>query len=168
MFNINDDVMYGNVGVCHIEGILNGKDIGMNVDKEYYKLYSYGEKEVIYTPTDTNVFMRKIMTKEQIKELIHKIPSLKTIKMQSKNIKVQSDYYKTFLKNCDSENMLMLIKTIYEKNLDRKKEGKKEGTIESLFLKEAQEKLYLEIAIAFGVEIDEVPKIIENELKNMQ
>ena len=168
MFNTNDNIMYGNVGVCRIEGILSGKEIGMNVDKAYYKLYSYGEKEVIYTPTDTNVFMRKIMTKEQIKEIIHKIPSLETIKIKSKNIKVQSDYYKTFLKNCDSENMLMLIKTIYEKNLDRKREGKKEGTIEGVFLKEAQRKLHLEIAIAFGVEIDEVPKIIENELKNIQ
>ena len=75
------------------------------------------------------------MTKEQIKELIRKIPSLKTIEIQSKNMKVQSDYYKTFLKNCDSENMLMLIKTIYEKKLDRKREGKKEGTIENIFLK---------------------------------
>ena len=153
--------------MLRIEGILGGDEIGMNTEKKYYKLYSYREKEIIYTPTDTNVFMRKIMTKEQIKELIRKIPSLKTIEIQSKNMKVQSDYYKTFLKNCDSENMLMLIKTIYEKNLDRKREGKKEGTIENIFFKEAQEKLHLEIAIAFGVNIEEVPKIIENELKNM-
>jgi CarD family transcriptional regulator len=167
MFNVDENIMYGNVGVCRIEGILGGDEIGMNTEKEYYKLYSYREKEIIYTPTDTNVFIRKIMTKEQIKELIRKIPSLKTIEIQSKNMKVQSDYYKTFLKNCDSENMLMLIKTIYEKNLDRKREGKKEGTIENIFFKEAQEKLHLEIAIAFGVNIEEVPKIIENELKNM-
>ena len=75
MFDINDNIMYGNVGVCRIDGILSGDKIGMNPDKKYYKLYSYGEKEVIYTPIDTNVFMRKIMTKEQIKELIHKIPN---------------------------------------------------------------------------------------------
>ena len=67
MFDINDNIMYGNVGVCRIDGILRGDKIGMNPEKEYYKLYSYGEKEVIYTPIDTNVFMRKIMTKEQIK-----------------------------------------------------------------------------------------------------
>ena len=152
MFNVDENIMYGNVGVCRIEGILGGDEIGMNTEKKYYKLYSYREKEIIYTPTDTNVFMRKIMTKEQIKELIRKIPSLKTIEIQSKNMKVQSDYYKTFLKNCDS---------------DRKREGKKEGTIENIFFKEAQEKLHLEIAIAFGVNIEEVPKIIENELKNM-
>lgn len=167
MFDINDNIMYGNVGVCRIDGILSGDKTGMNPDKKYYKLYSYGEKEVIYTPIDTNVFMRKIMTKEQIKELIHKIPNLETIKIHSKNMKVQSDYYKTFLKNCDSKNMLMLIKTIYKKNLDRKKDGKKERTIENIFFKEAQEKLHLEIAIAFGIDIEEVPKIIENELKNM-
>ena len=148
MFDINDNIMYGNVGVCRIDGILSGDKIGMNPDKKYYKLYSYGEKEVIYTPIDTNVFMRKIMTKEQIKELIHKIPNLETIKIHSKN-------------------MLMLIKTIYKKNLDRKKDGKKERTIENIFFKEAQEKLHLEIAIAFGIDIEEVPKIIENELKNM-
>ena len=88
MFDINDNIMYGNVGVCRIDGILSGDKIGMNPDKKYYKLYSYGEKEVIYIPIDTNVFMRKIMTKEQIKELIHKIPNLETIKIHSKNMKV--------------------------------------------------------------------------------
>ena len=83
MFNVDENIMYGNVGVCRIEGILGGDEIGMNTEKKYYKLYSYREKEIIYTPTDTNVFIRKIMTKEQIKELIRKIPSLKTIEIQS-------------------------------------------------------------------------------------
>ena len=84
MFDINDNIMYGNVGVCRIDGILSGDKIGMNPDKEYYKLYSYGEKEVIYTPIDTNVFMRKIMTKEQIKSLYIKFPILKLLKFTVK------------------------------------------------------------------------------------
>lgn len=30
MFDINDNIMYGNVGVCRIDGILSGDKIGMN------------------------------------------------------------------------------------------------------------------------------------------
>ena len=168
MFDINDNIVYGDVGVCCIEDIVSGDKIGMDINKKYYKLHSYGENETIYTVTDTDVFMRKIMTKEEITELIHKIPTLKTIWTSSKNVKIKSDYYRKFLKNCDSENMLILIKSIYEKNLERRSKGKKEGSIENIFFKEAQDKLHTEIAVAFGVDVNEVPKIIDDELKNIR
>lgn len=167
MFNVNDNIIYGNVGVCCVKEIIAGSKIGMNSEKVYYKLYSYGESEIIYIPIDTKISMRLVMTKEKIKKLIRSLPQMETSDFDSNNLRLQAEHYKSFLENCDSENMLKLIKTIYSKKLEREKAGKKAGVVETMFMKEAQQKLHGEIAVALGIKVDEVPELIERELSKV-
>ena len=60
MFEINDKVVYGVVGVCEIENI--GKPPIKGIDKDYYFLQPvYDSKGIIYSPVDsTKVMIRGI------------------------------------------------------------------------------------------------------------
>ena len=70
MFEINDKVVYGVVGVCEIENI--GKPPIKGIDKDYYFLQPvYDSKGIIYSPVDsTKVMIRGIIDKDACKKLI--------------------------------------------------------------------------------------------------
>ena len=63
MFSVNDYVVYGSEGVCRIEDI-GRKDItGLDREKEYYTLVPVYKSGRIYTPTDSSIIMRRVITK---------------------------------------------------------------------------------------------------------
>ena len=74
MFRVNDYVVYGSTGVCKIDAI-NREDFGDGREREYYVLTAiYANSLSIYIPTDnTDAAMRRIMTKDEIYELINSI-----------------------------------------------------------------------------------------------
>ncbi|MFR7993718.1 MAG: CarD family transcriptional regulator [Clostridium sp.] len=73
MFSKNEYVVYGSTGVCKIIDIVT-KKIGNTKERLYYLLKpEYETNSIIYAPIDNNsVVMRKIITKDEIYELIKK------------------------------------------------------------------------------------------------
>lgn len=73
MFSKNEYVVYGSTGVCKIIDIVT-KKIGNTKERLYYLLKpEYETNSIIYVPIDNNsVVMRKIITKDEIYELIKK------------------------------------------------------------------------------------------------
>ena len=72
MFEINDKVVYGVVGVCEIENI--GKPPIKGIDNDYYFLHPvYDSKGIINSPVDsTKVMIRCIIDKAACKKLIER------------------------------------------------------------------------------------------------
>lgn len=70
MFEVNDKVVYGVVGVCEIEDI--GKPPIKGIDKDYYFLQPvYDSKGIIYSPVDSSkVMIRSIIDKNSCEKLI--------------------------------------------------------------------------------------------------
>ena len=70
MFEINDKVVYGVVGVCEIENI--GKPPIKGIDKDYYFLQPvYDSKGIIYSPVDsTKVMIRGILIRMLVRNLL--------------------------------------------------------------------------------------------------
>lgn len=77
MFEVNEKVVYGVVGVCEIEQI--GRPPIKGIDKDYYFLQPvYDTKGIIYSPVENNkVMIRSIIGKDTCIKLIDRAKNCK-------------------------------------------------------------------------------------------
>lgn len=158
MFKIGDLIIYGNNGVCKITKI-SVQDIGIG-EKNYYTLKPVYSSEIIHIPVDSPVFMRSVITEAQALELIRKMPSITGNIVYEKN-SVLTNHYQSVLQTHDCKDLVMLIKTIYQKNQNALEIGKKLGQIDQRFMKRAEDLLYGELSIALNIPKEEVPQFID-------
>ena len=165
MYQIGDIVIYGNGGVYKVEaiGVPDMKHIDKN--KLYYTLYQIYNSETIYTPVDTNIFMRPAITYEQAQDLIKQIPNIETEIYHNSNMRVLSEHYQTSIDIHDCLDLIQLIKTVYTKGIIVSEEGKDLGQIDKQFLKKAEDLLYSELAIALNIPKESVMDYIEKSVK---
>ena len=148
MFNKGDRVVYGNTGVCAVMDVAPMEKGG----KDYYTLKPEFSSEVIYVPTDTKVFMRAALTKEEAEELIRRIPDVKSKRCDNKNATAMKDEYQSCFLSHDCDDLVCLIKGIYEKG----QRGGKLGVIDQRFMKRAEDLLHGELALALNIDKDQV------------
>lgn len=168
MLNINDVVTYKNEGVCIIKEVIQRESDKQGVF--YYILKPvYNETSTIYIPTNNEELvskMKKVLSKEQIEDLIKLVPAMNEKWVQSDNHR--KDKYKDVLKNGDRTELISMIKDLYVHSLDLKEKGKKFHVVDDRMMKEAQKMLYEEFAYVLDIHMDEVEdyisKIIEEEL----
>ena len=111
MFKVNDTIMYGTQGVCKIIEITE-KDF-MGAKKEYYVLKPVNDKgATLFAPVNVkaNNKMRKILSKEEVYELIAKMPQEETCWVQGDNLRKET--YKKIISNGDHTELIRLIKTL--------------------------------------------------------
>lgn len=159
MYKIGDIVLYGKQGLCRIENIGPISITSANSDIKYYTLIPIYGTGKTYTPVDTTVHMRPAMTFQEVQEIIKKIPTIKE-KENDVSSREMAEYYKSSLNSLHWEDLVQLIKTIYVKSVETKKQGKKLGQTEERYKKEAEEILYQEFAVALDIEYDDVEKYI--------
>ena len=68
MFQENEYVVYGRIGVCMVEGVEQEEG------QDYYCLRSLHQNCQIKTPVNGTVPIRKVMTREEAEALIDSIP----------------------------------------------------------------------------------------------
>lgn len=156
MFSIGEYIVYGNSGVCQVEDVCMVKAPGMVEDKMYYTLcphYMTGSK--IMTPVDNEkVVMRPVMTK---KEALQLLDDLESIDFQwIEDIKKREIACKEGIRNCDTHELIRIIKMLYFRNQERLLEGKKETAGDKKYFKLAEDRLFGELAVALDMGKDEV------------
>ena len=67
-------IVYGNEGVCRVEEIGTPKISGVDKHREYYTLAPIYREGKVFTPVDSKVFMRPVITREEALALIDRIP----------------------------------------------------------------------------------------------
>jgi len=152
MFKIGDRIVYGSIGVCSVEDIAPMDRGG----KDYYKLKPCFGSEVVYTPVDTKVFMRPALNREEALKLISQIPNVESKKCDTKTVTAMKDEYQQFFTSHNCEDLIQLIKGIYEKG----EEAGKLGVIDQRYMKKAEDLLHGELALALDIERDQVPEYI--------
>ncbi len=169
MFQVGDFIIYGDTGVCRVTAIGTPRLASLENSRLYYTLTPAFSSEVIYTPVDTRVFMRPILTREEAGEFIRLIPSLeRKIDEEAHNIKSSHslmDYYQSYFLSHTCEDLICLIKTIYLKNEAARKAGRNPGKIEEKYKKRAEAILYGELAVALHIAREDVSDYIKNALK---
>ena len=168
MFQINDVVIYGHHGVCEIIEV--GTLLMPMADKEklYYTLRPvYRRESVVYAPVENRkIIMRPVISKEEAQKLIKRIPEIETAWIV--NEKAREFQFKEALHTCDCEELIKIIKTLYQRKQQRIESGKKVTVIDEKYFRQAEDKLYEELAYVLGMEKRKVGTYISEHMDKIK
>lgn len=164
-YKSGDHIVYGNTGVCCVESIITpaSKDVRHGFDKTrcYYVLKPLYHTETIYTPTDnTRVFMRPVISKEEAERLIDLIPTMQAEVYHADSLQDLRNHYRSVTENYDCSDLIELAMSIYAKKQYAGQQKRKFGEVDGKFMKQAEEMLYGEFAVALGIDRAEVQDYI--------
>lgn len=162
IYSIGSLVVYGNEGVCSVDEIGCPDISSINKNRTYYTLSPLYRDGKIYTPIDTENYIRPVISYDQAQSLIKQIPDIKTNETYDTNVKVLSIQYQELIQSYKCEDLLQLIKTVYEKKRKLTNDGKKLGQVDERYMKSAEEFLFGEFAVALNIPKSEVKSYIES------
>ena len=163
MYRVGDLIIYGNYGVCRVETIGKPDIMGIDKNKLYYTLSSLYHNERIYTPIDTNIFMRPVITSAEAQQLISRIPLICEGVYNDSSLRLVEEYYKELLQSHDCYDLIKLIKTVNTKKKSAIEQGKKPGQIDERYIRIAEDLLDGELAVALGIPKESVKSYIEEK-----
>lgn len=151
MFKKGEYIIYGSAGVCEIMDITTMDIKGIPKDRLYYVLHPHYEKDgKIFTPVDNKkTNMRRIISKEEATNIIDTIPEVDALWIADD--KAREEKYKECVKSCECRDWMKIIKALYQHKEERIAQGKKITATDERYLKQAEESLYSELSISFGV-----------------
>ncbi|MCR5625513.1 MAG: CarD family transcriptional regulator [Lachnospiraceae bacterium] len=159
-YEVGDYVVYGSQGVCRVEEITRLTMPDSNEKNHYYCLVPVDSKNSrIYAIVgQKKVTMRRIITEKEAMELIDNIEDIPVIEIKSE--KLREEQYKTALRTCDCKEWVSVIKTLYVRNIERQKNGKKATTTDERYMKEAKRSLYTELSIVLNRDKEDIEDFI--------
>lgn len=164
MFNKNDYIIYGSMSVCKIVDIVE-EDNPYIGRKSYYVIQPvYSDKNtIIKIPTDSKkIFMRHLLSKDEVMSIIESIPNLEITKIE--NDKERSVYYKSVIKNSLCEELTEIIKGISINEQEKLSIGKKLSKTEEDFKKAAEKLIDEEFATVLDIPVQDVQSFILNHI----
>lgn len=165
MFETGEYVIYGNTGICRVMGITTMEMEGISKNRLYYILRPDGQTEgKIFTPVDNRkMVMRKIMSREEVEDLIAEIPDIEVLDVA--NDKLREEKYKECIRSCECKDLVRIIKTIYLRKKERVSQGKKVTAVDERYLKIAEENLYAELSMLLGVPKNKMESYITSRVE---
>lgn len=164
MITLNSTIIYAS-SVCKVKEIKK-MTVGKNT-REYYVLAPvYDDKNTIYVPTDNPALlqkMRKILSAEEITELINAMPENETLWIEDD--KARSEAYKKILEHGDRAEIIRIIKTLYERRLALMSEGKKLHSADEIIFARAEKMIYDEFALVLDIKREEVTPFILKQIE---
>ena len=165
MFAVGDQIIYGGMGVCVVESIEERRQPHSKEEFFVYCLRPLYQKCSVTTPTDNNkVFMRPVITKEEADQLIDTIPQVRAEPYYNKVLRQLSDYYESRIKRYDCSELIELTMSLYAKRRETEAQKKKFGAVDERYMKRAEDLLFGELAVALGLQKDEVQSYISRRL----
>ncbi len=167
MFKKGDYVVCGNNGICKVTDVTALNMASAPKDRLYYVLKPvYADASTVYIPVDNHkIAIRSALTEKETHELIAKIPSLELVWLE--NDKQRENTYKEYLANNSCEDCVRIIKTLYLRKQERLSKGQKTIGLDERYLKQAEEFLYGELAVALGIEKQAVQAYITEEIEKL-
>lgn len=156
MFCVNDYVVYGSEGVCRIEEIGHPDIAGLDRQKSYYTLSPVYRHGKIYTPVDSTILMRKVITKNQAEELIGGINEIESDLDVPKDAKLANVFYRELVRSYECRKLISVIKYVFEKQREFALIKKNMPAVDMKFFKIAEDMLYNEFGFALGIDPKEV------------
>jgi len=164
LYSINEYIVYGKAGVSQIIDIRKENFEGLEEQTYYVLKPVYSEKSIIYAPVDRNLNkLRKVLTVEEIYEIIGALPEEKTIWIA--NDHSRKERYLKILKEGSHIELARLLKTLYEKNKELTSTGKKLHVSDERIMKEAERILFEEFAFVLKIEPEEVLPFITEKIE---
>lgn len=156
MFKLNDYLVYQK-NIYQIIGIkykyLNNQD--------YYILNSVINPSLTIKLPCNNNSIRHIVNKDEVKEIIKKIPKIDIIKLDDKLLEIE---YKKLL-NGSLEDLIKIIKTTYLKNKERLDAKKKISDKDKTCFDKAELLLYTECGLALNMTFEDTKNYIIKQIE---
>ena len=121
-------------------------------------IYVITSKSVIKKQDAIDGFVREISTKEELEELIERMPYVQTI--QAPNSKARKELYQLAMDEYDDVEWVKVIKSVYLRMEDNRYDEFEQG-----YMEKAKNFLYKEIAIRFDLLFEEVEDFVNNTIK---
>lgn len=167
MFQINDTITYGTNGVCKIDDITMKEFMGAT--KEYYVLKPVSDSaSTLYVPVHNEKVvskMKKILSKQEVYQLIETMPEQENIWFQKDN--ERKEQYKKIIADGDHGKLIGMIKAIYLQKKKREEEGKRLHISDDRFFKEAERILYDEFQYVLNIKKEELLPLIFSKIKEV-
>ena len=149
MFKIGEVVVHNKQGLCTI------KELTKINDMDYYVLTSSRDDTKIMIPVNNaNNLIRKIITKQEIDELIKKIQKIEVNSIPDFKTRVKK--YDELLKSGEPEKLVVLLKMIHK----YKKENNNLTIADKEISKAAEKLLFDEFAYVLTIKSNEVEKYL--------
>jgi CarD family transcriptional regulator len=168
LYQIGELIIYGGDGVCRVEAIGPLNMRGAQKGQDYYTLAPLYRTGTIFTPVDTTVYMRPVITREEAEELIAQIPEVEAEIYENSNPRLLAEHYQTFLKSYDCTQLVRLIRAIYAKGRRAVSRGRRLGLVDERCMKQAEEMLHGELAVALDIPVEQVQDYINQSLQMHQ
>lgn len=163
MFEKGEYIIYGSNGVCEVQDYMNAA--GETDNRTYYVLAPMRSKgSTIFSPVDNQkVLMRKVMTKEEARELLQGISEYED--MEIRDSRTQEQQYKEILQSCNSTDSLRLLKALYQRKRKREAAGRRITAVDEKYLFLARDCLLNELSIALDMDVDDVEEILADKIQ---
>ena len=159
MHEINEYIIYKRA-VCRISDILPK----YYKDTDYYILIPLSDDTLTIKVPVNNKEIKSLLTKKEIDNLIKKIPDIKTITSDNKQLE---NNYKELLQSGSHEDLIKIIKTTYLRNKERIDNNKKTTDKDTYYFNLAEEYLYNEIATVLNITYDEAKEYVLNSVSKL-
>lgn len=150
MKKIGDFIIYKK-NTCKIKEIKN---------KTYYVLYPINDNSLKITIPIDNEEIREIISKEELEQLLLKMPTIEIIELEQSKDRMIESIYKDLLKTNKLEDLIKIIKTTYIRNKEREDNNKKIGEKDELYFNKAEEYLYNEFSIVLGLSFEDTKNML--------
>ncbi len=163
MFDLGEYVVYSASEICEVGEKVKRCFDGVN-SNEYFKLIPIASSQSsYYVPIDgAEEKVRKLLSKEQIYEIIDNIPNIEENWFEDKN--ERKNYFKTVLKSDDYSQIISMIKSIYSERKRRNSTGKNLIASDEKAFMVAERLMHQEFAVVLGIKEEEVVELIESRI----
>ena len=161
MFQKNDVVRYGSLGIFHIQDIIT-KKMPDGTEKLCYVLHTQQTLETrIVTPVD-NSKLRRVFNEGELQALIANMPKIEYEWIKDK--KQREEFYQKALHSGDCMALIQVIKSIYLVKEEKEKKGKSISYTDLSVFQEAQRQLWEEVAYSAHIAIEDADAYIRNHI----
>lgn len=154
MFKVND-IVVSKHDICKITEII--KDFAQ--DEDYYTLAPLDNDSLtIHAPVSNKMgLLRSIITKQDAKDLIQKIPEIKIVKLTDRTLEHE---YNSLVNSGKREDLVRVIKTTYLHKIEGMDNGLKMSQKEKSYFALAERLLYSELSVALNKPYSEMKEYI--------
>lgn len=165
MYEKGDLIIYGNQSVCRIENI-GVISIGKQPNsRKYYTLNPIFMDGKTYVPIDTQVYMRHLISIEELERLLTRHPKVQKEIIENQNLRQLTDYYKETISQYTCDGLIQLICNLQAKQKNLLLQNKRLSQTDERYKKEAEDLLRQEFAAVLNIPKEAVMAYIENKIK---
>jgi len=156
VYKPGDLIVYGSEGVCRVDQVGPLDSPQADRARTYYTLLPLYHDGKVYTPVDTAVSIRPVISRAEAESMISGLASLKAEIFETRNLRELEEHYKKQLNSHCCADLFALIRSIRMKRVKLNEAGKKLGVIDERYMKRAEDMLHGELAVALSIPRDDV------------